>query len=75
LDRGQNPNAALWIAIVTAGLAWMWPSAGAASAVVSNMCRSALLIWAGDEMLRGVNPWRRCLGASVGAYQLASIFQ
>lgn len=48
----QTPNAALWIAIVTAGLAWMWPSAGAASMAVSIMCRSALLIWAADEMLR-----------------------
>jgi hypothetical protein len=25
----------------------------------------ALLIWAGDELLRGVNPFRRLLGAAV----------
>lgn len=26
----------------------------------------ALLWWAGDEVLRGVNPWRRILGVVVG---------
>ncbi len=25
----------------------------------------ALVLWAGDEVLRGVNPWRRALGAAV----------
>jgi hypothetical protein len=25
----------------------------------------ALAVWAGDELLRGVNPWRRCLGGAV----------
>jgi hypothetical protein len=24
-----------------------------------------LVMWAGDELLRGVNPWRRCLGSAV----------
>ena len=24
-----------------------------------------LVIWAGDELFRGVNPWRRGLGAAV----------
>ncbi len=27
--------------------------------------RVFLIWWAGDELLRGVNPWRRCLGAAV----------
>lgn len=26
---------------------------------------AALLVWAGDEVVRGVNPWRRLLGAAV----------
>jgi hypothetical protein len=30
--------------------------------------RGGLLIWAGDEIVRGVNPWRRCLGSAVAAY-------
>lgn len=30
----------------------------------------ALAYWAGDELLRGVNPWRRLLGALVLGWQL-----
>jgi hypothetical protein len=33
----------------------------------------ALLFWAGDEILRGVNPWRRMLGAGVLAWELFSL--
>jgi len=33
---------------------------------------AALLWWAGDEVLRGVNPFRRLLGAGVGLATLAS---
>jgi hypothetical protein len=28
----------------------------------------ALVLWAGDEVVRGVNPWRRILGGSVLAF-------
>jgi len=28
----------------------------------------ALAWWAVDEVVRGVNPWRRCLGAGVLAF-------
>jgi hypothetical protein len=33
---------------------------------------AALLGWAGDEIVRGVNPWRRLLGASVVVGLIAS---
>jgi hypothetical protein len=33
----------------------------------------SLLIWAADEIVRGVNPWRRCLGAAVAIYELTTI--
>jgi hypothetical protein len=36
--------------------------------------QSRLLIWAGDEIVRGVNPWRRCLGAAVASYELAALW-
>ena len=29
------------------------------------LSEAALLWWAGDELARGVNPWRRCLGAGI----------
>ena len=29
------------------------------------LASAALVVWAGDEIFRGVNPWRRMLGAGV----------
>jgi len=31
------------------------------------------VIWAADEIFRGVNPWRRFLGGAVFVYELATI--
>jgi len=36
--------------------------------------KGGLLVWASDEILRGVNPWRRCLGTVVAFYVLATAF-
>jgi hypothetical protein len=33
----------------------------------------ALLWWAADELVRGVNPWRRILGAVVGAATIVGL--
>ncbi|MEM9465147.1 MAG: hypothetical protein AAGA90_07225 [Actinomycetota bacterium] len=33
----------------------------------------ALAYWSGDEIIRGVNPWRRVLGLTVLAWQLIRI--
>ena len=61
----QWPNLTLWIVVA----AWaadrvLRPSDGAAFwlHVVRDV---ALVVWAGDEIVRGVNPWRRLLGAGV----------
>lgn len=56
----QFPNLPLWIALA----AWVvrlvtdGPIASAADVVI----RVAVLWWAIDEIVRGVNPWRRVLG-------------
>jgi hypothetical protein len=56
----QTPNLplAIWLATVVLGLvdegAW-----------IRAVGRVALVWWALDEIVRGVNPWRRCLGAVV----------
>lgn len=33
------------------------------------------LYWGGDELVRGVNPWRRLLGAVVIGWRVIRIFQ
>ena len=59
----QWPNAWLW------GFGLFWLAAHVASGPAAYWAgiasRVLLAIWAADELLRGVNPWRRCLGAGV----------
>lgn len=66
----QWPNLILWIVIVAAALRWIWPFTGQADFVLRIVLRGGLIIWGCDEILRGVNPWRRCLGAAVVVYQI-----
>ena len=70
---GQVPN----IPLVVFLLAWfvrfaLEPSGGFATAV-DVVAWVALAIWAGDEILRGVNPFRRLLGAVVAGGLIASL--
>ena len=69
----QWPNTALWVVIVAGALLWIWPSAGTASIALAILFKGGLLFWAADEIIRGVNPWRRCLGAAVAAYELTTL--
>ncbi|KYH00857.1 hypothetical protein [Bradyrhizobium sp. DOA1] len=69
----QWPNLVLWIVIVAAVLLWFWPYAGRASIVLTVIVKAGLVIWGADEILRGVNPWRRCLGAAVVVYELMTL--
>lgn len=58
---GQFPNVPLWIFFATVVLRWVVPD-GALRNGISWIGAAALLWWAVDEVLRGVNPWRRLLG-------------
>jgi hypothetical protein len=61
---------ALWVVIVSGILLWIWPEAGRLSTALTVAFKGGLLVWSADEIVRGVNPWRRCLGAAVAIYQL-----
>jgi hypothetical protein len=60
---GQWPNLPLWLFGVTRLLAML--TEGPVRNWAWLLSEAALLCWAGDELARGVNPWRRCLGAGV----------
>jgi hypothetical protein len=60
----QWPNLWLWI-FAAASLVELITPAGPAGVGIHIVAAAFLVIWAGDELLRGVNPWRRCLGAAV----------
>src|SRR5664279_1221670 len=57
----QRPNVplTLWLACIVAG--WLVHPQGRWSTVLGAVGAIALVIWAGDEVVRGVNPGRRIL--------------
>jgi hypothetical protein len=69
----QAPNLVLWVVIAAGVLLWVLPSSGNPSAALGLVFKGGLLVWAVDEVFRGVNPWRRCLGAAVFGYELTTI--
>jgi hypothetical protein len=61
----QMPNVALWLFIVAAAIRAIFDPAGGARTALDVVAAGALVWWAVDEVARGVNPWRRILGAIV----------
>jgi hypothetical protein len=64
----QFPNPPLLVFLAAAAVRWLAHPSGTAGTVVDVIALVALVVWAGDEVLRGVNPWRRFLGGGVLAY-------
>jgi hypothetical protein len=67
----QVPNLSLGIFIGAWVVRRLFEPAGTVRTVVDGVALLALLWWAVDELVRGVNPWRRILGGTVLALQLA----
>ena len=58
----QFPNLALWIFLATVVVRRVLLPSGQARTTIDAVAVAALAAWAVDEVLRGVNPWRRLLG-------------
>lgn len=61
----QWPNPPLWVFLGASAVRRVTETEGAARSIVSGVAIAALVWWSGDELLRGVNPFRRALGAVV----------
>ncbi|RYB03099.1 hypothetical protein [Lichenibacterium ramalinae] len=61
----QWPNTWLWIFAIASVLELYTGTAEPVGIGVHIVATVSLVVWAGDELLRGVNPWRRCLGVAV----------
>jgi hypothetical protein len=70
---GQFPNAPLWLFLIAGALRSLIDPAGWPGTALRVTATTALLWWATDELLRGVNPWRRLLGGAVLAAQIARL--
>ena len=67
----QFPNIALWLFFATVVLRRIVASGTAAHTAIDWAGVATLGWWALDEVVRGVNPWRRTLGLGVGALAAA----
>jgi len=64
----QFPNPALWTFLVTVVLRSVVRTRGGVRTGIDAVAVAALAAWALDEVVRGVNPWRRLLGVGGGAF-------
>ena len=69
----QFPNIPLIAWLVATALAVV--TTGTVHTILGYTATVALLVWAGDELLRGVNPFRRMLGAAVLAWEAFSLIR
>jgi len=68
----QRPNVALTMFLAATVVLWTFDPTGGARTACDVLAAAGLLWWAVDELVRGVNPWRRFLGGAVLAGQLVS---
>jgi len=73
LTVAQVPNAPLAVFAVAAAIRWIFDPSGTVGTVVAVAATVALVVWAVDEVVRGVNPWRRLLGGGVLAVTAVGI--
>ena len=64
----QFPNLELGIVVVASVVRGLTHLTGAPRTLLDAVAAVALAAWAVDEIVRGVNPWRRFLGAAVLAW-------
>ncbi len=66
----QFPNVPLWVFLIATALRWLFGPSGGIRTALDALAAAGLVWWAVDEVLRGVNPWRRILGGAVLAGQV-----
>ena len=69
----QLPNWPLGVWLAVSVVRWIAHPVGTVGTVLHVVATGALLVWAIDELVRGVNPWRRALGAATAAVVLAGL--
>ena len=69
----QFPNAPLLVFLGAEVVRWIFRPAGSVGTAVDVVATVALVAWAGDEVVRGVNPWRRMLGGGVLAVTVVGV--
>jgi len=68
ITLAQLPNWLLAVWLLASAVMWLGHPQGWVHAVLVVLASAALALWAGDEVLRGVNPFRRLLGLAILAW-------
>ena len=69
----QVPNVALAVFGAAAIAGRLFDGHHGVSRVLSDVATGAIVVWSLDELVRGVNPWRRVLGAVVFSLAVLSV--
>jgi hypothetical protein len=69
----QLPNWPLGVWLLASVVMWLGHPQGGVGDSLFVLASAALALWAGDEALRGVNPFRRLVGAAVLAWLFFSL--
>lgn len=75
ITLAQPPNLSLIVFALLAVARWISAPTGVAGAVLDGVAAAALAWWSIDELIRGVNPFRRMLGAGVLAWTIVTTAQ
>ena len=70
----QRPNLALTMALIAIVVRTLLHPAGSTGLTLTVLVGVTLTVWAVLEIVRGVNPWRRLLGAVVLVLAVLSWF-
>ena len=69
----QTPNLALSVFLVSTAILWLGRPNGGILTVAKVVATGSLIVWSLDELVRGVNPWRRLLGIVVLIYEVSTV--
>ncbi|MCJ7436940.1 MAG: hypothetical protein MUP97_04160 [Acidimicrobiia bacterium] len=70
---GQRPNAPIVIFAVAWVLRRILEPTGSVGTALDVIVTGSIAFWALDELIRGVNPWRRILGATVLTFVIVGL--
>lgn len=73
ITLGQLPNLPLLVWLLASVVIWLAHPQGWLRVVLSVLASTALALWAVGEVLRGVNPFRRLIGATILAWLVYSL--
>ena len=69
----QFPNVPLGLFLAASVLRRLLQPSGGLDTGLRVVATGGLIWWAADEVIRGVNPWRRLLGGAVLAVQIMNL--